>query len=359
MGLKGSFTVAAALIICPIVALMGYKHWLDTRIVAPLDVPVSLSRGHVRTQSFVINLKGQYSVEVKPEPPFGYYADCPMYGPDSVLKARLSLGQRNRNLVLSRVGDLDYIRFFNVEEEGRYWLDLDVLSDASCLNAGHPRLVVESSGFGYYKDMYESAAWVCLVIVLVGMGFCGLFTVGAIRNGREETYAGLDPDPPRITAGSEPLRLASVKPISALPHFGLFCATVLVFVVFVMMILTDRIPPKGIYVSLTVRQPEPSDSRALVPPVLVRIQSNPDPLAPKVYVNSTAVEWDGLKEALKDELKLRPNWVVYVDGDSNLAWQYVMDVADVARELHAKVVLLTPETRKLVEPARMQKRATQ
>jgi len=64
MGLKASFAIAAALIICPVVALIGYKHWLDTRTFEPLDMPISLSRGHIRTPDFYINLTGEYQAEI-------------------------------------------------------------------------------------------------------------------------------------------------------------------------------------------------------------------------------------------------------------------------------------------------------
>jgi hypothetical protein len=52
MGPRASLAIAAALIIFPIVGLIGDKHWLDTRILVPLDVPVSLSPGHIRTGDF-------------------------------------------------------------------------------------------------------------------------------------------------------------------------------------------------------------------------------------------------------------------------------------------------------------------
>lgn len=101
-----------------------------------------------------------------------------------------------------------------------------------------------------------------------------------------------------------------------------------------------------------MKQPRSGDPDSLTPPIIVRVEwaAHP-PFVSRVYVNSKAVEWDRLKMALQDELKLRPTWVVYVDADANSSWQSAVDVMNIARELHAKVVLLTPETRKLVEPA--------
>ena len=76
MGQRSSFAFAAALIIFPVMALAGYKHWLDTRIQAPLNMPVSLSRGYTRPNDFYINLKGQYLVELNVDDHYLYRADC-------------------------------------------------------------------------------------------------------------------------------------------------------------------------------------------------------------------------------------------------------------------------------------------
>ena len=60
-------------------------------------------------------------------------------------------------------------------------------------------------------------------------------------------------------------------------------------------------------------------------------------------MNSKATSWNNLAGELKDQLKLRPDWVVYVQGDPNVAWANVVNVMDVAKGLHAKVVLLTSQ----------------
>ena len=47
--------------------------------------------------------------------------------------------------------------------------------------------------------------------------------------------------------------------------------------------------------------------------------------------------------ALLGHLKARPHWIVYVEGASEVAWADVAKAIDVARGLHAEVVLLTVE----------------
>ena len=55
----------------------------------------------------------------------------------------------------------------------------------------------------------------------------------------------------------------------------------------------------------------------------------------------------------KDELKVRPDWVVYVEADENVPWADAVSVIDIAKGLHAKAVLLTSTP----SPAASDKRA--
>jgi biopolymer transport protein ExbD len=59
--------------------------------------------------------------------------------------------------------------------------------------------------------------------------------------------------------------------------------------------------------------------------------------------------------ALKEELKRRPDWIVFVEADSELQWDVVANAVGIIRELHAKVVLLTPPPKDI--PARSQRRS--
>jgi hypothetical protein len=56
-----------------------------------------------------------------------------------------------------------------------------------------------------------------------------------------------------------------------------------------------------------------------------------------------------LQEELKHELARQRDWTVYVDGDSDCAFTDVMDAIDAVRGLQAKVVLVTPASRDLIE----------
>jgi biopolymer transport protein ExbD len=83
-------------------------------------------------------------------------------------------------------------------------------------------------------------------------------------------------------------------------------------------------------------------------PMLVRIDGNS--LPPHLYLNSTPVVWGELASDLRDQLKLRPDRVVYVEADEHVSWADVMNAVDIIRGTNTNVVLLTAKTTRV--PAR-------
>jgi biopolymer transport protein ExbD len=126
---------------------------------------------------------------------------------------------------------------------------------------------------------------------------------------------------------------------SSLPSFGLFCSLTLVFgVFFIGLILTLQFAPsRGIRVHLARSAPR----LLFVEPLIVRMNSVGPGLPPKLYLNSQSVLWEMLVSSLQESLKLRPDWVVYVEADPEVDWQHIADVIDAGRNIHARVVLLT------------------
>jgi biopolymer transport protein ExbD len=337
--------VAIALIVIGIALPSTYAHWLYTRTFVPLDIPVSLSPGHIRTNDFYINLKETYYVEINVDEPFTYKRDCPLYGSESVLKTHLILFRGGQKL-----GEADglgyfFIEYFDADKKGHYRLDVQILSDASCVSAGHPRLVV-LTGSARYRQLLQAIRWFSLTPIVGGLGL--LFVTlasGAWKRLRQSPGASIL-EVSTSEQGSWPPGFRQAKPLSRLPSFGLLCGTVLAFLVIAFLFIQSNRPvPKGIWVSVSQRPPE-TKSPAEIPPVIVRLEDAGPGFPPRLYVNSTPVSWEVLESALKRELKTRPVWVVYVEADSNVAWAYVVNVADIVRGLEGKFVLLTSETAK-------------
>jgi len=78
-------------------------------------------------------------------------------------------------------------------------------------------------------------------------------------------------------------------------------------------------------------------------PALVRIDGAGTDVRPHLYLNSKPVSWGELADALRNQLKFHPDWVVYVEADKRVSWADVVNAMDIIRGAAAKVVLLTTE----------------
>jgi len=334
--------IAVALIALGIAAPVGYRHWLGTRTFSPLDLPVSLSQGRIETTDFYINLREQYFVGIDIDYPFTYKADCPLYGADSVLKTHVTLFREGHVLGQTDGAHYYYIAFFDATAKGHYRLDIDVLSDASCLNAGHPRLAVWTASTSYYA-LYRVALWLSFIPITGGFGLLiRAPLMAALRLRRRSQTLGIS-EGPVAEHRRWPPRFPRTKPFSLLPSFGLFYATVLSFLVIALLFIqTFRPIPKGLWVSVLQRPPE-AKGAAEIPPIVVRLEDAGPAFPPELYVNSRAVSWEGLEFAVRRQLTARPEWVVYIEADADVPWVDVVSVVDMVRGLQAKAVLLTSE----------------
>jgi hypothetical protein len=139
-------TTAIAIILCAAGIFMytGFQHWLDTRTFEPLNIPVSLSRGHIKTGNFYINLRDLYYINVDVDYQFPEDAKCEFGGPNSILKTHFILYRDGQLLGQSDGRYYSSIGNFYADNKGNYDLDIQVLSDASCLNLRHPRLRIQT-----------------------------------------------------------------------------------------------------------------------------------------------------------------------------------------------------------------------
>jgi biopolymer transport protein ExbD len=224
---------------------------------------------------------------------------------------------------------------------GEYELDVEVLSDFSCLDKGHPRLSV-SAETGEYEDgafLLKLAASVSALIGVVLLAF--LPSVRAVVS-REEIARVTD----SVTVGQDfqwAPRLPLRRPISGLPAFGLFGGMVFALLALLMMLLTAGFEyiPVGFWVHVLKPGQEPAKSDAWTEPLIVRVKDAGPYQIPKLFVNAKEVAWEDLQKTLKQEIGPRRDWVVYVGGDDATSFQYIANVIDAARGLHAKVVLYT------------------
>jgi hypothetical protein len=119
-------------------------------------------------------------------------------------------------------------------------------------------------------------------------------------------------------------------------------APVLVILIIIFMLLLQPHPARGLYVR--VLKPGPlAGTDPLSHSVVVQIVDAGLSVTPELYINSKLTGWNRFGDDLKNELKIRPKWVVYVQADPILPWIDIVNAIDVARGLHANVVLSTIE----------------
>ena len=314
---------------------------MSTRIVYPLDMPVSLAPGHIRTGPFRLNLDADYSVYVAPGTDWRWESAHPECNPYQHLQTRWTLFKNGR--VINRLDEptvLPWPSGFSAGP-GVYELDVEVISDFRCLDSIPPHLEVAAN-----TENYEIGALFARVCLSIGtyIGFVVLTFVPIIRFVHSFEHSEAVTESASVGhdfgwARKLPLR----RPISGLPGFGLIGGIVFALIAIVMMALTvaNARTSGGLWVRLLQRGAVPPNSDVWTPAVVLRATDAGRGQRPKLYVNSKLIAWEDVDSVLKQELGRRQEWMVYVGGDDNVAWQDVVNLIDVARRHHATVYLIS------------------
>jgi|ERR1017187_1843909 hypothetical protein len=125
MEVRGRTTasIAIILIFLGIGLPTGYQHWMNTRTFVALDVPVSLSPGHIRTVDFEFNLAGWYQIGIAGDERLFYRPDCRFGAFDPLLKTRTIVYRDGR--VLEHFDGADrFLGHFYAEKQKPYSLDI-------------------------------------------------------------------------------------------------------------------------------------------------------------------------------------------------------------------------------------------
>ena len=124
---------------------------------------------------------------------------------------------------------------------------------------------------------------------------------------------------------------------SGFPAFALIGAPILALLIPMFALMLRSRIPVGLPVHLLKTSADDHDP----PPIIVSVIAANRSGRSVVYVNSKEMPWDELSNALRRQLEVRPRWIVYVEGRDDVAWADLTKAIDVARGLHAEVVLLT------------------
>jgi hypothetical protein len=165
MSLSRPLKIGLFLLLIGVVPYGSWVIWEQTRIIAPIDIPVSMSPGYIRTPEFKVNLHAVYLIEISAENDkfpkdtlhclLGYkFLDSDCAETPSVVKASWVLSSGGQMIAqgssdgpgggavmkdtIARV-----IGTFDSEEGCPYVLNVNILGDGSKLAPGHPHLKVE------------------------------------------------------------------------------------------------------------------------------------------------------------------------------------------------------------------------
>jgi hypothetical protein len=147
---------------------IAYKAWFNTRTFQALDSPVSLSKHHFRAPDFNVNIKGWYQIFANLNYEASYDSGCGFVGTNSVLKTHTVIHGPGKSTIESESAD-HFLGHFYADKKGIYSVDIEVQSDASCLNVGDPRISIWTAADSYmlyYHDLEQVAA----VLIAVGVG---------------------------------------------------------------------------------------------------------------------------------------------------------------------------------------------
>jgi hypothetical protein len=175
---RARIVVGLGLAILGIASFATIKRWIDTRIFVPVDIPVSLVAGHIRTGPFRINVEQGYSIWIDFDQSTYFNPMCSSF---SVLKSTWTLYRDGRVYTQWDAPVLQdgYLEGFDATN-GFYDLDVHVLAEASCLNANRPRLRVVTSRD---NDTFYAGVllWSYATFVVVGVSLVILGSRGGVR----------------------------------------------------------------------------------------------------------------------------------------------------------------------------------
>jgi hypothetical protein len=334
--------VGLGLTLLGIASFICIQSWMATRTFTAVDMLVSLAPGRIQTGPFHINVKGGYQVWLGSDEYVPIDPQCVSY---NLFKARWDLHHNGQVVASWDEGFVNtYMGGFD-SEKGIYDLDLQVLSDGSCLSPRHPKLRIYTNK-SEYEDSTTPVLWFSLLSTSAGTSLLAFFALGYYEN-RSLAITNIT-ESESISPHFQWAQKLRLKPaISGLPSFGLVCALFLSWLIMLHIVFYQewRYHSNGVMVSVMQHVPPAQDSDRWVEPLVLRLQGARPGLPSSLFLNSRQLSWEELNSGLKAELSRRSVWVVYIGVDSNLPWQDALSAIDAARAVHAKAVLLTVKTK--------------
>jgi len=331
--------VAIAFILGGVALYAGSQYWLATRKLVPLDIPISLSRGHIRTPEFRIDLESSYYIEIEvdriPPAPAILRAQWALSNSGQV-EATGGTDDRHESWGWGDSGTRDVGGFR--ASGGWHRLDIDVLTDASILNRGNPRLRVEATyeGYGLLRQLHEEPPTISVMLVLVGV------VIRVLSGSRRKV--GQPADLPIFVAPGAGQRGAGYSRkfprrvlFTGVPSFALVAVSVLMVVMFVLSSIGPlRSHGVAVLTSRPSRLTPRYDQRSK--PLTLRIDKQR-----RWFLEGQPVSPEEFPAVLQQALNRRPDPFVCVDADPSLDYLYPGQAMDMLQGLFVKIIIATPK----------------
>ena len=322
--------------VCLILAGIGLFYcsvrWLAPHADVSLEMPVSLSPGHVITGNFSVVQNSLYYIDIALDEPSQPRVHCEAR---SVLSTRWVLssegGEQEHGSSPWEGTGLTIAALYS--EKTQYSFDVEVLPGASCLNASSPRLKVQTHP--YPSDLHVALTW--LSIVPVGIGLALLMRPYISRRFSKIEETRMFPD--MVLRNVLPIaKHAPLVPIHGMPHWGLFCGAILWILMFIFMI--RPLPSHGLFVSLRSHEVVVWDKSPWQETLAVYVRPHG-----RLFVNGEEVERASLRTKLLEHLSRRVEWTVYFEADFDTLYMDDIYAIETIQGCGAKLIWITPKMR--------------
>ena len=350
--------VGIAMVLGGVLLYAGLKHWVDTRNFHPVSVPITLETGEIVEQKFTVNVGGEYWANFESPPhPWKNEIDedwahlhfqfeirnasgeeVPTYSwsaqPDGTLKGAATC-----------VADL---------KRGEYSAKLVMLNGSRLLSGYQPRLNIQTDRT-FPDFLVVLSGWLSAFVITAGLMVVLQQSIVARQEkvAEEKAFA----TPPTGSYPSEVVlrrvrdkgQFGRRSQWELYSHWALYMVLFLVLVWVPVCVITGlRWPVRGIWVRVLLPEiPSVVTKVSPTPKLVLRVVCNKSGTA--YMINGRLQPSKDSEDELKHQLARQPNWTVYVDGDSDCGFRDVVDAIDIVRAAHAKVVLVTPSSRSLIE----------
>lgn len=367
-----------------------WAAWHYSRTWAPVDMPISLSRGHVRTAEFKLDLESDYAINLAIQAENLPSIPCPDGSPNcqrnvKMARAGWSLLSHGKVVYGEKAEPYDPSAAYGQEwthivgrfhaNRGVYALELDLVEDLSQLDSFAPRLQLVEDGGRYGASFKHGENAVLGICVVVPMGLA-LLILAAVERRRENwngflrrctlTAPGPGPIPGACVAVklSPPRKVRRIVPRAFsvagrfnLNHLSLMLALLLMLLWATFVLLQPSKEHVGFAIH-TIRPQVQLLPVAGITPLRIRVRAGP--LSPwgahilGLQIGPQIISPADFEAFLRGEIAKRPSdWPVYIEADPDLEYESVAWAIDAVSAFHTKVILLTPGLKAdLGEPAR-------